>query len=306
MPAAGAPPAQAAPAHRPGPSHRNRRLDSLGTKTPAAAAAPGSTPSSSPSPLASLLWPPPRPPAFPPGPQNDIAPAFLADPLATLDSLTARYGPIVGARLGGAWVVVVGEPGAARDVLVDRAGSIFGKAGTAFFPASSVTGDGLLTSDGESWRRQRQLAGPAFRKAAVEAYGGSMASAAASLVAAGGAWGGALTGGVASAAVRDVYADFNALTLRIVTDALFGGEASRGGGGQGGRVSQAVDTAFSIFARRALGGSPLAALLPEWVPTLDNVALKAAVADLDEVVYGLIRAARERGATSGEVRERLE
>lgn len=256
--------------------------------------APAAAPSAIPAALSSAVFPP-RPPRFPPGPPADIAPAFLADPLATLDSLTARYGPLVGARLGGAAVVLVGDPGTARDVLVDRAGEAFGKAGTAFFPASSVTGDGLLTSDGESWRRQRQLAGPAFRKAAVEAYGGAMGAAAAGLTAPGGAWGGVGPAG----SVRDVYADFNALTLRIVTDALFGGEAALGPG-VGERVSASVNTAFTIFTRRALGASPLAALLPEWVPTPDNVALRSAVDDLDGVVYGIIRAARAR-AESGEV-----
>jgi cytochrome P450 len=276
-------------------------------------AAPTSTPPPPPPPpsplppIAALLWPPPRPPAFPPGPANDIAPAFLADPLATLDSLTARYGPLVGARLGGAWVVVVGDPAAAKDVLVDRAGSVFGKAGTAFFPASAVTGDGLLTSDGDSWRRQRQLAGPAFRRAAVEAYGGAMARAAGDLVGAGGAWGPAAFGRAATpvagaSTVRDVYADFNALTLTIVTDALFGGEAALGGPGQGARVSGAIATALSVFARRALADNPLAALLPEWVPTPDNRALQAAVAELDAVVYGVIAAARARQVRRGRER----
>ena len=247
-------------------------------------------------PAAPSFLPQPRPSGLPPGPPSDIAPAFLADPLATLDSLTARYGSLVGARLGGAWVVLVGEPAAAHDCLVDRAGSVFGKAGTAFFPSSSMTGDGLLTSDGDSWRRQRQLAGPAFRRAAVEAYGGAMAAAAGGLMNGEGAWAGVGAAG----AVRDVYADFNALTLRIVTDALFGGEAALGPG-VGASVSGAIEAAFSVFARRALSDDPLAALLPEWVPTPDNVALRSAVDQLDAVVYKIIAAARERGGAASEV-----
>lgn len=42
--------------------------------------------------------------------------------------------------------------------------------GTAFFPNSSLAGNGLLVSDGAVWRRQRQLSNPAFRTAAVQAY----------------------------------------------------------------------------------------------------------------------------------------
>lgn len=42
--------------------------------------------------------------------------------------------------------------------------------GTAFFPGSSLAGNGLLVSDGAVWQRQRQLTNPGFRKAAVETY----------------------------------------------------------------------------------------------------------------------------------------
>ena len=42
--------------------------------------------------------------------------------------------------------------------------------GTAFFPGSSLAGNGLLVSDGTIWQRQRQLSNPAFRQRAVETY----------------------------------------------------------------------------------------------------------------------------------------
>ena len=42
--------------------------------------------------------------------------------------------------------------------------------GTAFFPGSSLAGNGLLVSDGPIWQRQRQLSNPAFRQYAVETY----------------------------------------------------------------------------------------------------------------------------------------
>ncbi len=42
---------------------------------------------------------------------------------------------------------------------------------------SSLTGNGLLVSDGEVHKRQRRLSNPAFRKAAVETYAAAMVSA---------------------------------------------------------------------------------------------------------------------------------
>jgi cytochrome P450 len=79
-----------------------------------------------------------------------------------------EYGPVVGLLLGGERVVLVADPAAARQVLIDDASDVFVKAGTAFFPGSSLTGNGLLVSDGETWRRQRRMTNPAFRKAAVD------------------------------------------------------------------------------------------------------------------------------------------
>ena len=57
--------------------------------------------------------------------------------------------------------------------MVDQA-DVFVKQGTAFFPGSALTGNGLLVSDGDEWRRQRRLSNPAFRKAAIEGYAGAM------------------------------------------------------------------------------------------------------------------------------------
>lgn len=65
--------------------------------------------------------------------------------------------------------MLVSDPAAARQILVEQP-DVFVKAGTAFFPGSSLTGNGLLVSDGDVWRRQRRMANPAFRKTAVDKY----------------------------------------------------------------------------------------------------------------------------------------
>lgn len=92
---------------------------------------------------------------------------LLQSPLDFITRLRREYGPVVGLLLGGERVVLVSDPAAARQILIDRP-DVFVKAGTAFFPGSSLTGNGLLVSDGEVWRRQRRMSNPAFRKAAVD------------------------------------------------------------------------------------------------------------------------------------------
>ncbi|KAL6746717.1 cytochrome P450 [Haematococcus lacustris] len=243
-----------------------------------------------------LVEPPPA--GFPPGPSGDQVAALLTDPLAFITAATAQFGPVVGLLLGGERVVLVADPGCAKQVLVEKA-EVFVKKGTAFFPGSSLAGNGLLVSDGEVWRRQRRLANPAFRRSAVEAYAAAMQGATAAM----------LRNQWAEGGVRDVYLDFNQLTLCITLEALFGlaptstaqsafdpdqphqAEAQPQLGSAGGStppdtelVVAAVAKAFEFFTKRAGAGL----LLPEWLPTWDNLEYGAAVAQLDKVVYGLI------------------
>jgi len=204
--------------------------------------------------------------------------ALAANPLAFLERVALSYpGGAAGVRLGGELVVLAYSPELAERVLVSEAAS-FTKRGTAFFPGSAVVGEGLLVSDGETWRRQRRLANPAFRGAAVASYAREMGESAAALTQPGGAWhspsGAALT--------RDVYEDMNELTLAIVSRALFG----KDWGGLGSAINGAIREAFSVFARRAV--------LPVWLPGPDGFLLDAAVRRLDAAVYALIAERRRR------------
>jgi cytochrome P450 len=118
-----------------------------------------------------------------------------------------------------------------------------------------------------------------------------------------------------SPSVRDVYADFNTLTLNITLAALFGlkdsssytsssstnaGSSSSNGSiskrltdsQTAARVVSAVERAFTYFAARGA----TAMVVPEWVPTPDNVAFKEAVQQLDDLVYGIIDARQEENS----------
>ena len=141
--------------------------------------------------------------------------------------------------------------------------------GTAFFPGSSLAGNGLLVSDGPVWQRQRQLSNPAFRRSAIDSYAQvrlarlhtsltisisitwimSLSDAWAEQSASnqtcthvsqlhaqamGSATRQMLATGWAGSGRRDVYSDFNALTLQITTEALFGKNLPKG---QGAKVT---------------------------------------------------------------------
>jgi cytochrome P450 len=93
---------------------------------------------------------------------------------------------------------------------------------------------------------------------------------------------------------RDVYADFNALTLRIVARALFGADVR---GDVAAEINAAIADAFAFFAARTAAGPPL----PEWLPTPDNARFAAAVKRLDTAVYTLIAQRREKMAANAQL-----
>eukprot|EP00854_Cymbomonas_tetramitiformis_P001707 gene1707-2365_t len=225
----------------------------------------------------------PLPKGFPPGPEGDVAIDLVGDPLAFTTQAARKYGGIVGLRIAGQNVVLVSDPLLAKRVLIEDSKS-YQKEGTAFFPNSSLTGNGLLVSDGEVWQRQRRLSNPAFRQAAVNSYSRAISQAAERLVHRRWRAGGA----------RDVYADFNDLSLQ----ALFGSEVPPA---LAADVREAIQDAFEYFGRRAAGG----AAIPEWVPIPENLQFQASVTRLETLVYSIIETRREylrhrEGATASQ------
>ncbi|KAI5067887.1 hypothetical protein GOP47_0016232 [Adiantum capillus-veneris] len=223
--------------------------------------------------VADMVRPLPR--SFPPGPTHDIALEMARDPLLCFQSLKNSYGSTVGFKLATRPAVLVTSPKLVKEVLVGQS-KTFVKAGTAFFPGSSLTGNGLLVSDGQVWLRQRRLANPAFRKSVVDCYAQVMVDLTSKFLER--TW-------HHRRCTRDVYADFNRLTLEIVATTLFGGYK---GSHTFDEIGQAITTAFKMFEKR---GTSIFSV-PEWFPTPDNLEYKSAIKKLDNVVYAVIKERR--------------
>lgn len=182
----------------------------------------------------------------PPGPAEQIDPLIIRrDPLRFLADMAARHGELASHLTGGERVYVLSAPDLARRVLKDDYPS-YSKAGTPDdHMLSPLLGDGLLTSNGETWARQRHLCAPSFRRAAVEEFDGLMTNAALDLV---DRWGAA---GDDGQPVR-VDHDLTSLTLRIVVAALLGSDQADLGRGFG----RAVD-AINRFIGHYDGSAPM-------------------------------------------------
>ena len=151
--------------------------------------------------------------------------------------------------------------------------------------STSVFGRGLLTSEGDLWRRQRRLIQPAFLAQQVRGYGPVMVEGAGRMLA---TW--------RDGQVRDIHAELMRVTFNVVARCLFGADLAE----RAERVEMAVGVLSDHFLN-PLFWSPILRRLP--APS--NLRFRRAVRLLDGIVYDLIRQGRGGGLDPGSLLSRL-
>ena len=141
-----------------------------------------------------------------------------------------------------------------------------------------LIGQGLLSSDGDFWRRQRKLAQPAFHRQRLWTFAESMTSAAEMSF---DSW----RPRAADGEPFDISSEMMRLTLRVVGLTLMGMDLEK----QSGTVADALPTALHILNERFQK-----LLLLNFLPTPKNIRFNRALASLDTLVGGIIA---ERQAT---------
>ncbi len=207
----------------------------------------------------------------PPGPKGHFLvgslPEIQRDELDFLMRLIHEYGDVVHLRVVNHPVYLLSHPRDIETVLVTNSNnfikSVFLRESKALF------GDGLLTSESTLWQRQRRALQPAFHRDHVLAYTRTMAESTARMLA---TW--------QDGEERDVHQDMTRLTMDIVAKVLFGEEISSD-------AEQACQ-AFGLFFKQYDERFGLY-LIPEWVPTPENIRYRRAIKRLDEIVLKIIR-----------------
>lgn len=111
----------------------------------------------------------------PPGPADDLTVQEIRrEPLHFIMRVTAQYGDIVRYSADGWPATLINHPDYIKHVLQDNHRN-YTKEGTPdFMMLKPMLGEGILTSEGESWLRQRRMAQPAFHRKRIEAFGSLM------------------------------------------------------------------------------------------------------------------------------------
>lgn len=141
-------------------------------------------------------------------------------------------------------------------------------------------GNGLLTSNGDFWKRQRKLAAPAFHAKRIEAYANTMVG-----------YGQQQMAGWREGQRLDMSREMSTVTMRIVAKSLFDVEVID--------IVEMVTRSMAVIQESAIvtQTSPL----PTWVPTPLELRARRAVRDLDEFVYKTIAEWRKTGVDKGDL-----
>lgn len=202
--------------------------------------------------------------------------AFLRDPLGTLHTLQRNHDRLVHLRIGGRNQYLVLRPEDVKHVMQENHRN-YGRS-PAFEILKIFLGNGLLTSDGDFWRRQRRLAQPAFHRQRLAALTTTMIAETASWIA-------ELKQHNTQQPVNISQA-FMDVTMRIVCKTLFGSDTT----GKLDGLSTALDTLNYLANKKML--SPLR--FPYSWPTPDNIRSKRARAQVDSFIYGVIDQRRQQ------------
>lgn len=219
------------------------------------------------------------PPTAPRLPFFGNALTFLREPLGFLTGTRERHGDVVNVAIGPLKVTLVSHPDLVEDILVTR-NRLWKKDRFLHETLRPVLGDGLLSSEGDFWRRQRRLAQPAFHRDRIAGYADIMVAQASRLAL---IW--------RPGATRDVHADMMRLTLEIVAETLFGTNV----GDHAGNVGEALESVLHVVT------NPLELFFPftRELPTPGRRRFDRAVKELDAIIYGVIEK-RRAGIEAGE------
>ncbi len=227
--------------------------------------------------------------ARPPGPSRwevlKTLPQLRRDPIRTLAQFRERFGDVSLLRLIGRTGYYVQDPVLIEQLLLKDAGSY--QKDVLLRQIKLLLGEGLLTSEGDFWRRQRKLASPFLTRKQVERYGEVMRELALDYVR-----------NLPHSAERDVHKEVMGLTLDIVSRTLFGSDLNV----DPSRVGHCLDVVMDYFFRVSRS---LRRLIPRWVPNRDNRNATAAVRELNEIVYAIIEQRRAEGAVGDDLLSRL-
>ncbi len=220
---------------------------------------------------------------FPAGPSQGLKRWSLGplnnNPLEYFTKVAREYGDVAGLRVLNFKTVFINHPSLIEEVLVTNARKY--SKGRVLRANRHVFGEGLLTSEGDFWLRQRRLAQPAFHRARIASYAATMVDYTERMVQ-----------GWRGGEERDAHQEMMRLTLEIVAKTLFDADVER----DAQEVGKSLELLLEIGAnfRRTI-------FVPHWLPTPTNLRVRREVKQIEKILYRIIAERRASGRDAGDL-----
>ena len=209
-------------------------------------------------------------------------PEFGRDPLAFLERCAREFGDFVRLRFLGRPVLFIYDATAIEQVLVTQARSFRKTIGYRTPFMRRLFGQGLLTSEGDFWIRQRRLSQPAFHRDRIATYAETIVEFTKQMLA---TW--------RPGETRNIHEEMMRLTTQVVTRTLFNSPVPP----EIDQMGQASAVVMRRFATQWNGFRLILNLLP----TPESRRFKEVMQRLDDYIFGLIRDRRASGLDHGDL-----
>ncbi|HEY4220512.1 MAG TPA: cytochrome P450 [Myxococcota bacterium] len=199
------------------------------------------------------------------------------DPFALVTRVRDEVGDIGKLNIGPRTLIIVSDPAAIERVLVDNVRN-YSKQTRGYEQLRKMLGNGLVTSEGSFWLRQRRIAQPAFHREKLAGLSLIMQRDTEEMIA---SWGQRTD----VALGFDFSQEMMKLTMRIIGEALFSvdvsGDTDVAGAAINELVHQAIRRTTSLID------------IPMSVPTPQNRRFSKSKRTLDALVFGVIQKRRD-------------
>lgn len=210
---------------------------------------------------------------------------FVRAPLDFLERAKREHGDTFAFKVAGKPWLLLNHPDDIEQMFVVNAASM-GRDDYSRILRRAL-GQGLLTADGDLWKRQRKLAATAFTPKRIKGYATTMAAVTEAGLT---RWRGDQ--------VLNLHEELSHLTMEVVADVLFGASVDAH---DVTTVRETMEVFNDFFAQ-----SPEAILgVPAWVPTHRNRAMNQACERIDALVFRIIEARRREKQAGAAMRDDL-
>jgi cytochrome P450 len=203
------------------------------------------------------------------------------DPVQFARQMSDEYGGFARNKFGTIEIFQIADPELAHEVLVQRTAEFY-KGNVMYRVLKPFLGNGLLTSEGDFWKRQRKLAQPAFHYKRIASYADTMIEHTQKLLH---DW--------RVGETRMIDREMMKVTLSIVNKTLFNVDISA----EADRIGEAMN----VILHAADQNMNAVVALPAWIPTPQRLHQKRMVAQLDAIIQQFITERRQSQHDNGDL-----